>query len=156
MELNRDFREFFESLARHDVRFLVVGGYAMAAHGHPRFTKDLDVWIWMDPDNGDAVIAALDDFGFGSLGLTRDDVLTADTVIKLGSPPERIDLITSPSGVEFEECWNERLIVDVGGVDIPFIGIHGLIANTSAAGREQDELDAKVLLRALRRSEPGG
>jgi hypothetical protein len=90
MELNRDFREFFESLARHDVRILVVGGYAMAAHGHPRFTKDLDVWVWMDPVNSEAILAALDEFGFGSLGLTRGDFLTADTVVQLGNPGHRV------------------------------------------------------------------
>lgn len=73
MDLNQDFYEFFTSLINHDVRFLVVGGYAMAAHGHPRFTKDLDVWVWMDPANGAAVMAALDEFGFGSLGLTVAD-----------------------------------------------------------------------------------
>ncbi len=150
MELNRDFREFFESLARHDVRFLVVGGYAMAAHGHPRFTKDLDVWVWMDPTNSDAMLAALDEFGFGSLGLTREDFLTADTVVQLGYPPQRIDLLTSPSGVEFDECWADRLSVDIGGMEVPFIGLRGLIANKSAAGREQDEVDARVLRRMLR------
>lgn len=150
MELNRDFREFFESLVRHDVRFLVVGGYAMAAHGHPRFTKDLDVWVWMDPGNSDAVLAALDEFGFGSLGLTRDDFLTPDTVVQLGYPPQRIDLLTSPSGVEFEECWDDRLMVDIHGTRVPFIGLDGLIANKSAAGRDQDEVDAKVLRRMRR------
>jgi hypothetical protein len=149
MELNQDFREFFESLVRRDVRFLVVGGYAMAAHGHPRFTKDLDVWVWMEPANADAVVAALDDFGFGSLGLTTDDFLTADTVIQLGYPPQRIDIVTSPSGVEFEACWSERLIADVGGIQIPVIGLDGLIANKTAAAREQDLLDAQVLRRLL-------
>jgi predicted nucleotidyltransferase len=149
MELNRDFREFFASLERHSVRYLLVGGYAMAVHGYPRFTKDLDVWVWMDPANSKAVIAALAEFGFGSLGLTEDDFLTADTVIQLGYPPQRIDLLTTPSGVTFEECWDDRSTIDVDGLAIPVLGIRGLIANKTAAGRDQDLVDVKVLRRML-------
>ena len=149
MELNQDFREFFESLDRHNVRYLLVGGYAMAAHGHPRFTKDLDVWVWMDPANSKAVVAALAEFGFGSLGLTEADFLTADTVIQLGYPPQRIDLLTTPSGVTFEDCWDGRSTIDIDGLAIPVLGIRGLIANKTAAGRDQDIVDAKVLRRML-------
>lgn len=151
MELSRDFRELFESLARHDVRYLVIGGYAMAAHGHPRFTKDIDVWIWMDPSNSKATIAALTDFGYGSLGLSESDFLTADSVIQLGYPPQRIDLLTSPTGVEFEECWEGRLIVNVGELEVPVISIQGLIRNEAAAARDQDVVDVKALRRLLGR-----
>ncbi len=122
MELNQDFREFFESLDRHNVRYLLVGGYAMAAHGHPRFTKDLDVWVWMDPANSKAVVAALAEFGFGSLGLTEADFLTADTVIQLGYPPQRIDLLTTPSGVTFEDCWDGRSTIDTMAWRFPSSG----------------------------------
>lgn len=153
MELNRDFREFFASLERHSVRYLLIGGYAMAAHGHPRFTKDLDVWIWMDPVNSRAIVDALDSFGFGSLGIAESDFLTADTVIQLGYPPQRIDLLTSPSGVTFDECWADRMTIDVDGVHVPVIGIRALIANKTAAGRDQDIVDARVLQRMLQRDD---
>ena len=153
MELNRDFYEFFASLIEHDVRFLVIGGYAMAAHGHPRFTKDLDVWVWMEPTNSAAVVAALEAFGFGSLGLSADDFSRPDTVVQLGYPPERIDLLTTPSGVTFEDCWRERLTLTVGGLDIPVLGLRGLIENKLAAGRDQDLLDVAVLRRLLGRTD---
>ena len=147
--LTRDFREFIECCVAHDVRFLIVGGYALAAHGHPRATKDLDVWLWPDPANADRVIEALDEFGFGSLDLTRDDFLEPETVIQLGDPPLRIDLLTSISGVAFAECWPRRIGVDVGGIEAAFIALDDLIANKLASGRPQDLVDAATLRRAI-------
>lgn len=149
MRLDPDFNGFFASLAASNVRFLVVGDYAMAAHGHPRFTKDLDVWLWTDPSNGAAMVDALRGFGFGSLDLSADDFVAPDTVIQLGYPPNRIDLITTPDGVDFERCWDERLIIEVDGRQIPFIGIRGLVANKEASGRPQDLVDAGVLRQLL-------
>lgn len=154
MDLNQDFYEFFTSLINHDVRFLVVGGYAMAAHGHPRFTKDLEVWVWMDPANGAAVVAALDEFGFGSLGLTVADFNEPDTVVQLGYPPKRIDVLTTPSGVTFDECWPDRLMVTIDQLQIPVLGLQGLIDNKLAAGRDQDLVDVAALRRVLRRKRP--
>jgi uncharacterized nucleotidyltransferase DUF6036 len=147
MDLNQTFHEFFASLISRDVRFLVVGGYAMAAHGHPRYTEDLDVWVWMDPDNARALVQALDDFGFGSIGLSENDFLSSDTVVQLGYPPQRIDLLTSPSGVNFDECWIHRVVIDLDGLSVPFIGIDGLIENKIAAARDQDLVDVKALRR---------
>ncbi len=147
--LTRDFREFIECCAAHDVRFLIVGGYALAAHGYPRATKDLDIWLWPDPDNADRVVEALDEFGFGSLHLTRDDFVEAETVIQLGYPPLRIDLLTSISGVAFTDCWQRRIAVDVGGINADFIALEDLIANKLASGRPQDLVDAATLRRAL-------
>jgi hypothetical protein len=92
MELNREFSEFIEFFISREVRFLLVGGYAVAAHGHPRYTKDMDVWIRVDAVNAEAVIAALDDFGFGDLGLVEADFLADDVVVQLGREPQRIDL----------------------------------------------------------------
>lgn len=94
MELNRDFSEFIACFAARDVRFLIVGGYAVAAHGHPRYTKDLDVWVRVDPDNARRIIDALGDFGFGGLGLAVEDFLADDVVVQLGREPQRIDLLT--------------------------------------------------------------
>lgn len=99
MELDPNFSEFIGLLRARDARFLIVGGYAVALHGHPRYTADLDVWLAADHRNAEAVLQALDDFGFGELGLTSEDFTTADRVVQLGYPPLRIDLLTSIDGV---------------------------------------------------------
>lgn len=145
MELDRDFSEFIESCIDHEVRFLIVGGYALAAHGHPRFTKDLDVWVLVDPANARRIIEALDDFGFGSLGLTPDDFVEDDTIVQLGYPPKRIDIITSATGVDFDLCWHRRVEITIGHVTVPFISADDLIANKRAAGRPQDLADVAAL-----------
>ena len=105
MVLNQDFKEFIQSLNAHKVRYLIIGGYAVAFHGYPRYTKDLDVWVWLDPGNAKRVIDALDQFGFGSLGLTVEDFLEPEQVIQLGYPPSRIDLLLNLKGVDFEVCY---------------------------------------------------
>jgi hypothetical protein len=149
--MNRDFRELLECFARHDVRFLVVGGWALAAHGIPRLTKDLDLWIWPEAGNAQRTLAALDEFGFGGLGLTTQDFQTADTVVQLGYPPNRVDILTTPTGVDFEPCWGARLEVDLDGIVVPFIGVEGLIANKRATARPQDLVDVQSLEERLER-----
>jgi hypothetical protein len=143
--LSPDFVEFIECCDRREVRFLIVGGYAVAAHGHPRATKDLDVWVLVDPGNAERLVRALDDFGMGSVGLTPADFMEPDVVVQLGYPPLRIDLLTSVTGVAFAECWENRVVLDVGGVEAGFISLPDLIANKRAAGRPQDLVDADVL-----------
>ena len=141
MQLDSDFSEFVASFAAHDVRYLIVGGYALAAHGLPRATGDLDAWIWTDRENAQNILAALDDFGFGGLGITEVDLTSDDCVIQLGYPPYRIDIITAIDGVEFETAWARRLEVRLDTVTVPFIGLDDLIANKRAAGRPQDIAD---------------
>ena len=145
MRLSRDFRELLECFARHEVRFLIVGGWALAAHGHPRMTKDLDIWIWAAPENSDAVIKALEDFGFGDLDLSAEDFLESDMVVQLGYPPNRVDLLTSPAGVDFETCWADRLDISMDGLTVPFIGLEGLKQNKRSSGRPQDLVDIDIL-----------
>lgn len=145
MKLNRDFQELLECFVRNDVRFLVVGGWALAAHGHPRLTKDLDIWVWTESGNAAAVITSLEEFGFGDLALTPEDFLEPDMVIQLGYPPHRVDILTTPSGVTFESCWSERLEIDMEGTCVPFIGLEGLRANKRASGRPQDLVDLDIL-----------
>ncbi|WP_300011451.1 hypothetical protein [Pseudonocardia sp.] len=145
MELDPDLSEFIECCVAREVRFLVVGGYAVAAHGHPRYTKDLDVWVWIDQANVRRLIEALDDFGFGSLGLTDEDFGEPGIVVQLGRPPKRIDLLTSIDGVDFESCWSDRIVVDVGGMPMPVIAVKHLVANKRASGRLQDLADAEAL-----------
>jgi hypothetical protein len=143
--LNQDFKEFIQSLNDHSVRYLVVGGYAVALHGHPRYTKDLDVWIEMSAENAARVVKALEQFGFGSLGLKDEDFLVADQVVQLGQPPNRIDLLAAASGVNFETCYRSRLSVEVDGVPVAFIDLENLRKNKQASGRLQDLADLENL-----------
>ena len=145
LTLPPDFREFIASCIAREVRFLIVGGYALAAHGHPRATKDLDVWLWLDPANADRVVEALDDFGLGSSGLGPEDFLEPDTIIQLGYVPLRIDLLTMISGVRFEDCWERRIPLEVDGLVAGLIARDDLIANKVAAGRAQDLADVEIL-----------
>lgn len=145
MELNRDFSEFIECFVARDVRFLIVGGYAVAAHGHPRYTKDLDVWVRVDRENAARIIAALDDFGFGGLGLSDDDFLSDDVVVQLGREPQRIDLLTFVSGVEFDEAYEHRVVARIGNLDVPVIGRAELRRNKLATGRLRDLADVEDL-----------
>ena len=145
MKMDRDFREFVESFLDHDVRFLIVGGYALAAHGAPRYTGDLAAWLWVDRGNAEKIIAALADLGFGSLGIAITDLIDPDLVIQLGYPPRRIDLLTGIDGVDFNDAWDRRIEIDVDGQKIPFISRTDLIANKTAAGRPQNLADVARL-----------
>ena len=141
--LNQDFKEFIQSLNDNHVRYLVIGGYAVALHGYPRYTKDIDVWI-ESPENAANMVQALEQFGFGSLGLEAADFLIPDQVIQLGYPPARIDLITTPPGVEFESCYEARVEVVIEGVRVNF-DLDNLKRSKKAAGRLQDLADLENL-----------
>lgn len=143
--LNQDFREFIQSLNGNHVRYLVIGGYAVALHGYPRYTKDIDIWIEMSPDNAARMVKALEQFGFGSLGLQAADFLVPDQIIQLGYPPNRIDLITTPPGVDFETCYASRVEVVIDDVTVNFIDLENLKKNKQAAGRLQDLADLQNL-----------
>jgi len=143
--LSQDFKEFIQSLNANNVRYLVVGGYAVAVHGHPRHTKVIDIWIAMDEENAERMVLALNDFGVGSLGLQPDDFLVPDQIIQLGYPPARIDLLTTLAGVDFEACYTARVEIVLDGVPVSFIDIESLKKNKRAAGRLQDLADLKNL-----------
>lgn len=154
MELPRDWSEFLSLLVGQKVRFLLIGGHAMAAHGAPRFTGDLDVWVQPGKRNAERVMKALVAFGFGSVtGLSDADFTSPGTVVALGHPPMRIDLLTSVSGVTFERAWRRRRSTTLGGVRLAVIGVEDLIANKRAAARPKDLVDVETLeaLRALHR-----
>lgn len=143
--LSKDFKEFIELLNRHKVRYLVVGGYAVAFHGYPRHTKNLDVWIALSPDNANKVIRALEKFGFGSLGLKAEDFLESEQIIQLGYPPNRIDILTTLKQIQFKECYKERVAVDIQGLKLNFIDLENLKLTKRATGRPQDLADAENL-----------
>jgi len=145
MTLGPDFKEFVRLLNENEVRYLVVGGYAVAFHGHPRYTKDIDIWIEADQANADRALRVLDEFGFGSVGLTPQDFLQARRIIQLGRPPNRIDLLTSLKGVDFEPCHKVRETTEVEGVPVQFIGLDCLKTDKLAVGRHQDLADLENL-----------
>lgn len=143
--LNQDFKEFIQFLNDNHVRYLIVGGYAVAIHGHPRYTKDIDIWIEMSPENANNILQALEQFGFSSLGLQPEDFLTPDQIIQLGYPPNRIDLLTTIDGVSFENCYPLRLEVIIDNIVVNFIDLENLRKNKEASGRLQDLADLQNL-----------
>ena len=145
MALSRDFKEFIEFLNQNEVRYLVVGGYAVSFHGYPRYTKDLDIWIQVSADNADRVVRAITDFGFASLGLKQEDFLQPGVIVQIGYPPLRIDLLTQPSGVDFASCYANKLAIDLDGLKVDVIGLEDLKTNKRASGRTQDMLDLENL-----------
>jgi hypothetical protein len=145
MVLNQDFKEFVQSLNEHNVRYLIIGGYAVAFHGHPRYTKDLDVWIELAPQNAANMLKALMDFGFGSLELTEHDFLEPDQIIQLGYPPSRIDILTTLAGVDFADCYASKVITTIDDIPMNFIDLENLKKNKQAAGRLQDLADLENL-----------
>jgi hypothetical protein len=145
MILNPDYKEFFQLLNANEVRYLIVGGYAVAYHGYPRYTKDIDVWIWISPENAERVVKTLGDFGFESLGLGVDDFLEGDTVIQLGFAPNRINLIMGIPGVDFQKCYASKIEDKIDGVKLFFIDLDNLKKSKKASGRLQDLADIENL-----------
>lgn len=143
--LNQDFKEFIQSLNDNEVRYLVVGGYAVALHGYPRYTKDMDIWVEMSSDNAAKILKALEQFGFGSLGVKASDFTVPDQMLQLGYPPGQIYILTTLPGVEFSECYASRTTVEVDGVSVNFIDLENLKKNKEATGRHQDLADLENL-----------
>jgi hypothetical protein len=143
--LNKDFKEFAGLFRSRQVEFLIVGGYALAAYGHPRFTGDLDFWIGSDEANARKVLAVLNDFGMGSLGIGLADLTQPGQVIQLGYPPGCIDLLTSIDGVDFATCYAQRLTMMMDGVSLDFIGVEDFKKNKIATGRLKDLADLQTL-----------
>ncbi len=146
IDIPRDFEEFFALLNKNEVRYLVIGGYAFAIHAHPRFTDDIDVFIATTKTNAKKLMKALDEFGFGNVGLTVEDLLRPDYVIQLGYPPLRIDLLTSISRVSFSEAWKRRVHVRFGKQRVWFISKRDLIESKKGTGRKKDRRDLDELL----------
>ncbi|MCC6992448.1 MAG: hypothetical protein IT181_25820 [Acidobacteria bacterium] len=143
--MSKDFEELFACLRRRNVKALIVGGYAVAFHGQPRFTKDIDVFVEASPANADRLLAALSDFGFGALGLTADDFSTPGKIVQLGVAPNRVDLLTVIDGVTFDEAWSGRVAGHYGDQAVDYIGRAELVRNKRASGRPQDLLDIDSL-----------
>lgn len=145
MKLSADLREFIELLNSHKVEFLIVGAHALAWHGLPRYTKDVDFFVNPKRENAAALIQVLTDFGFGDLSLQAEDFLVPNQVIQLGREPNRIDLLTGLSGVDWGECWSSRVEGEMDGLAVWFLGRDAYIKNKLASGRPQDLADAERL-----------
>lgn len=141
LTLQKDLSEFVALLLFHRVSFILVGGHALAYHGAPRFTEDIDFLVLSAPENASKLIQVLDDFGFSSTGLTVADFLVPERVIQLGMAPHRIDLLTSLSGVTWEEAWSTHEMVALDAYQVPVISKQTLIRNKAATNRLQDKAD---------------
>ncbi|TVR05095.1 MAG: hypothetical protein EA403_03590 [Spirochaetaceae bacterium] len=146
MEISRDLKELLELFRSHGVECVVVGAHALALHGLPRFTADLDLLLNRSRDNADRIMRALTDFGFGDMDLTPEDFLVPDQVIQLGHSPNRVDLLTSISGVNWDAAVSGALDGAFGDTPVRFLGREELIKNKRATGRRKDLADVEALL----------
>lgn len=133
-----DFKEFLSLLNSHQVEYMVVGGYAVGAHGFDRFTGDLDVWIRPSADNSARVVEVINKFGFASYGLTQDTFAVGRRILHMGKRPMQIDVMNAVDGIEFDASYPNRIEAMVDGVRVPFIGLPELRINKRAAGRPKD------------------
>ncbi len=141
MVINKDFKEFIQLLNDNNVKYLIIGGYAVGFHGYPRYTKDLDIWLLVSDENAENVMTSLKEFGFGNVGLHKTDFLKYGEFVQLGYPPNRIDLVTSCDGVVFDECYKSKLEIKIDNLPINFIDLENLRKNKKASGRPQDIAD---------------
>jgi hypothetical protein len=151
MATNPDFRDLFAAFYAEGADFLIVGGHAVMLYTEPRYTKDIDVWVRPSRENAERVFRGLARFGAPLSDVTVDDFASPGTIFQIGVAPNRIDVLTSIEGVEFEKAWAARTPSTYGGVPIGVLSAEDLIANKRAVGRPQDLLDVEALTRARRR-----
>jgi hypothetical protein len=143
--LNRHFQDFLGLLEKHKVEYVVVGGYAVGVHGFPRYTGDMDVFVAISRENAGRLLNVFAEFGFASLELKAEDFLEPDTVIEVGREPIKIQVLTGIDGISFDQCRTGRILVDVSGLQVPFIGFDALLANKAASPRSKDRIDFEEL-----------
>jgi len=145
IKLTQDFKEFLQLLDSEKIEYLLIGGYAVGLHGYVRGTKDMDVWIATDPGNLDRVLRALELFGFARSTLSRELFTGSETVIRMGIPPNRLEILTEISGVNFRECYTRRVTLNYDGVPISLISYDDLRRNKLSSGRSKDRGDIETL-----------
>lgn len=143
--LNPDYRDILSTFESERVDYLVIGAYAVAAHGHPRATGDIDLWVRPTPSNAERVLRALKQFGAPLSEVDEQDFQRPDVVFQIGVSPRRIDILTSAEGLTFEDAWQDRITVEIEGVAIPVVSKEHLIQNKRALGRHQDLADIENL-----------
>ena len=145
VHLPPDFKEFLQLLNSRQVEYLLIGGYAVGYYGYPRATADMDIWIAIEPENAEKVVEVLQEFGFGVEELTPDLFLEEEQIIRMGMPPVRIEILTTISGVNFEECYAARQVDVLDGVEVNLISLDHLKVNKKASGRYKDLNDLENL-----------
>ena len=150
MNLEKDFEDFVRLLNEHSVDYMIVGGYALAFHGKPRHTGDLDIWIALSDKNAEKMHRVIKDFGMASLGMQKEDFLQSGLITQIGYPPLRIDILNEIDGISFKEAWLNKAMIDIDGLSINYIGLDDLIKNKISSGRHQDISDV-VALRKIKK-----
>ncbi|WP_461450452.1 DUF6036 family nucleotidyltransferase [Mucilaginibacter sp.] len=145
MTLDKDFEDFVFLLNKYNVNYMIIGGYALAFHGIPRHTGDLDIWIDISEENAQKMIEVIKEFGLGSLGLETIDFLQKGIITQIGYPPLRIDILNEIDGIEFGEAYPNKLIIDIDGLPISYISLDDLIKNKQVSGRQRDLSDITEL-----------
>ncbi|MEI6169257.1 MAG: nucleotidyltransferase [bacterium] len=145
--LHKDFHDFLVLLTEHKVRYLVVGGYAVAVHGYPRYTGDLDVFIALDSQTAEAVAGAFYEFGFSKSDIDARTFLVPKSIVEVGHEPLKLHVMNAISGVTFDDAYTRRQTVRLDDLDVPFIGYEDLVRNKSATGRGKDKVDVEELER---------
>lgn len=145
MTLAKDFEDFIRLLNKHKVQYMIVGGYALAFHGKPRYTGDIDIWIGISEKNATKLLKVIKDFGLNSLGFTKEDFLKEGYISQIGRPPLRIDIINSIDGVTFEEAFKGMQDINLDGLIVSYIGLGDFIKNKQATGRKKDLADIKEI-----------
>jgi predicted nucleotidyltransferase len=144
--LNKDYREMLQCLLEENVRFLLVGAYALAAHGFPRATKDIDFFVWATPENAPRLMRALTRFGAPLANISAADFSSEGIIFQIGNSPRRINIITNISGIKFEQAYANKTAITIEGLKIPVISIDDLLVNKRASGRLQDLADVERLM----------
>lgn len=145
IELPKDFKEFLSLLNVHGVEYLLIGGYAVGYHGYPRATNDLDIWIAATAENASRIVTALKEFGFDASELSATFFLQPDNILRMGFEPLRIEILTSVSGVTFDQCYQERVVDNFDGIEVTLISLTHLKTNKEASGRLKDLADIEHL-----------
>lgn len=145
MILAKDFEEFISLLNKHSVQYMIVGGYALAFHGKPRYTGDIDIWIGISEQNASRLLKVIKDFGLASLGFVKEDFLKEGFISQIGRPPLRIDILNSIDGVDFNDAYKSVQIIELEELKVPYIGLGDFIKNKQATGRKKDLLDIKEI-----------
>jgi predicted nucleotidyltransferase len=143
--LNKDYKEMLQCLLEENVRFLLVGAYAVAVHGFPRATKDIDFFVWATPENAANLMRALTKFGAPLHDISEADLASEGIIFQIGNSPRRIDIITNISGVKFEKAYANKATISIEGLEVPVISLEDLIANKRASARTQDLADVEKL-----------
>ena len=141
MKVSKDFKEFIELLNKNNVNYLLVGGYAVGYHSRPRYTEDIDIWIQPSLENAKKIIHVLNKFGFTGVSVSIEELIQPEKIIQLGLPPQRIDILTSIDGVNFNDAWERRIVDSFGDIPVFIISLKDLIKNKSSSGRIKDLQD---------------